>query len=148
MLFLYRVRVARKLLFKEARKNGATFSLICEKDKDLHYCIKRNVVGGPSIVFNRYHCVNETTIRSNPSEVCQKIIGYDCNALYLWCFSLDQPVGQYIRRRAEKGFSPEYQARHMDMYDWMDYQAFKGGISIDHKQNTGREVNIGPYFVD
>ena len=47
--------------------NLTNFSLIHKKDSDLFQTMKRNLAGGPSIVFT-----------------CQKIVGYDANALYLW----------------------------------------------------------------
>ena len=43
-----------KLLFK--RLDSATyFTLYGERDKDLYHTVKNNVVGGPSIIFHRYH---------------------------------------------------------------------------------------------
>ena len=40
------------------------FSLFNEKDKDLYYTMKDNNVGGPSIIFNRYHETDKTFIRN------------------------------------------------------------------------------------
>ena len=57
-----------------------------EKNKDLYQLYKNNIVGGPSIVFHRYHERDVTTIRPTDYEepkTCKKIIGYDANALYL-----------------------------------------------------------------
>jgi hypothetical protein len=42
---------------------GTFFSLLNEKDKDLYYTMKANNVGGPSIIFNRYHEKDKTFIR-------------------------------------------------------------------------------------
>jgi hypothetical protein len=58
------------------------FSLFKEEDKELFYLLKRNIVGGPSIIFHRYHEVNKTCIRGG--KVCKNVLGYDANALYLW----------------------------------------------------------------
>jgi hypothetical protein len=44
-----------------------------------------NIIGGPNIVFHRYHERDVMTIRPTDYEkpkVCKKIIGYDANALY------------------------------------------------------------------
>jgi hypothetical protein len=34
---------------------GTYFPLFSDKDKDIYYSMKDNNVGGPSIIFNRYH---------------------------------------------------------------------------------------------
>ena len=59
--------------------------------------LKGVVVGGPSLVFTRYHEVGVTKIRShkiaNPKP-CWKILGYDANALYLSTMLKDIPCGK------------------------------------------------------
>ena len=47
-----------KYLFSNIPK--VYFSLFAEKDKDLYYTMKDNNVGGPSIIFNRYHKKDKT----------------------------------------------------------------------------------------
>jgi hypothetical protein len=69
------------------------FSLFKEEDKELFYLLKRNIVGGPSIIFHRYHEVNKTCIRGG--KVCKNVLGYDANALYLWAISEVMPTGDY-----------------------------------------------------
>ncbi len=64
-----------------------------EEDKELFYLLKRNIVGGPSIIFHRYHEVDKTLIRGG--KVCKNVVGYDSNALYLWAISEVMPVGDY-----------------------------------------------------
>ena len=71
------------------------FSLFEEEDKDLYYTLKKNIVGGPSIIFHRYHEAGKTKIRGN--KLCMRIVGYDANALYLCGISLKMPTGKYIR---------------------------------------------------
>ena len=46
-----------KYLFKISPE--ATFALFDEKNKDLHQTFKDNLVGGPSIVFHRYHAAGK-----------------------------------------------------------------------------------------
>jgi hypothetical protein len=68
-----------------------------------------NIVGGPSIVFHRYHEAGVTKIKravyerdgilqkwniGQEGNLVQQIIGYDANALYLWCMSQEMPCGQ------------------------------------------------------
>ena len=51
-------------LFSNVRIPNVHFSLFNEKDKDLYYTMKDNNVGGPSIIFNRYHETDKTFIRN------------------------------------------------------------------------------------
>ena len=60
--------LARKMLFECGRQAGASFALFDESNKDLYYTIKDNIIGGPSIIFNRYHKAGETFIRGNTNK--------------------------------------------------------------------------------
>ena len=140
--------VARKMLFDEGRKNNASFALIDTNNKDLFYKIKSNIVGGPSIIFNRYAKAGETFIRSNPDEMCKKIIGFDANALYLWAIGQDMPVGPFVRRFSSTGFKPEKRDKIIKMYQWMDYLRETENIEILHYLNNGEEKRIGPFRAD
>ena len=51
-------------------------------NKEEKQFIKDSIVGGPSIIFNRYHEANKTYIRGI-DKLCKNIIGYDANALYI-----------------------------------------------------------------
>ena len=42
---------------------GTYFSLFSDKDKDIYYSMKDNNVGGPRIIFNRYHEKEKLFIR-------------------------------------------------------------------------------------
>ena len=46
---------------------------------NLFYLLKDSIVGGPSIIFTRYHEVYKTFIRGR-NKLRKKIIGYDANA--------------------------------------------------------------------
>ncbi len=61
------------------------------KRKKLFHLLKDSIVGGPSIIFNRYHEANKTKIR-NGDKLCKTIIGYDANALYLWAIAQEMPT--------------------------------------------------------
>ena len=73
------------------------FTLFNEKNKDLHHLVKDHMVGGPSLVFHRYHKKGVTKIRQNDygdtSRLCQSIVGFNANALYLRSIMQDMPVG-------------------------------------------------------
>ena len=65
-----------------------------QKRNNLFYLLKDSIVGGPSIIFNRYHKAGKTYIR-NGEKQCKKIIGYDANALYLWAIAQEMPTGKH-----------------------------------------------------
>ena len=59
--------------------------------------LKGAVVGGPSLVFTRYHEAGKTGIRSHQypdSKLCENIQGYDANALYLSTMLNYMPCGK------------------------------------------------------
>ena len=59
--------------------------------------LKEAVVGGPSLVFTRYHEARKTKIRDHQCEdarICKKILGYHANALYLSTMQKDMPCGK------------------------------------------------------
>ena len=65
--------------------------------KEAYDMLKEAVVGGPSLVFTRYHEVGKTRIRSHQfadAKLCQNILGYDANALYLSTMLRDMPCGK------------------------------------------------------
>lgn len=83
------------------------FTLPDEKNKDLYDLYKNSIVGGPSLVFHRYHEKDRTFIR--PAEYtdpkpCKLIYGVDANALYLWSIMQKMPTGHFVRRKKEDGF--------------------------------------------
>ena len=109
--------------------------------------MKDNIVGGPAIIFHRYHEKNVTRIRGG-SEPCRSIVGYDANALYLWALMQDMPTGWYVRRREENGFRPQQAQPYGQMaVQWLTWEAAKNGCTIRHQVN-GREKRIGKLPVD
>ena len=136
-------RIARKMMFQQSK--DALFLLCGKKDQDLYKTVKKNIIGGASIIFCRHHKVNETLIRGK--KVCKNIIGYDCNTLYLWALSQPMPTGCFVRRHFPN-FKPEVSHKYLDMYVWMDHLADVGKVNIEHKLNTGKEKRIGKSFCD
>ena len=116
-------------------------------NSDLHKLVKDNIVGGPAIIFHRYHEKNVTRIRGG-SELCRKIVGYDANALYLWAIMQDMPTGWYTRRREENKFRPQQAQPYGQMAaQWLTSVSFTTGHTIRHQSN-GREKRIGKLLVD
>ncbi|XP_078601001.1 uncharacterized protein LOC144876010 [Branchiostoma floridae x Branchiostoma japonicum] len=120
-------------------------------NEDVYRLYKDNIVGGPSIIFHRYHEKGKTYIRADEMTLagrepkpCQKVIGYDANALYLWALMQDMPSGHYIRRREDTGFEREYSTPQWGRMavDWLDWLAQERNLAIRHKFNS-TEKRIG-----
>ena len=127
--------------------NDTYFTVFNRTNSDLHELVKDNIVGGPAIIFHRYHEKNVTRIRGG-SEPCRSIVGYDANALYLWALMQDMPTGWYVRRREENGFRPQQAQPYWQMaVQWLTWEAAKNGCTIRHQVN-GREKRIGKLPVD
>ena len=127
--------------------NDTYFTVFNRTNSDLHELVKDNIVGGPAIIFHRYHEKNVTRIRGG-SEPCRSIVGYDANALYLWALMQDMPTGWYTRRLAEKQFRPQPAQPYGQMaVQWLTWEAAKNGCTIRHQVN-GREKRIGKLPVD
>ena len=127
--------------------NDTYFTVFNRTNSDLHELVKDNIVGGPAIIFHRYHEKNVTRIRGG-SEPCRSIVGYDANALYLWALMQDMPTGWYVRRREENGFRPQQAQPYGQMaVQWLTWEAAKNGCTIRHQVN-GREKRIGKLPVD
>ena len=127
--------------------NDTYFTVFNRTNSDLHELVKDNIVGGPAIIFHRYHEKNVTRIRGG-SEPCRSIVGYDANALYLWALMQDMPTGWYVRRREENGFRPQQAQPYGQMaIQWLTRESERTGLSIRHQAN-GREKRIGKLPVD
>ena len=139
--------VARKMLYTST---NSKFSLFNEINSDLYYTFRQNIVGGPSIIFSRYHEKGQTNIKKIDGNKCESIMGYDCNGLYSYAIRQDMPTGVYVRRRFENSFRPEVSEKYIDSYVWMDYvmQTSTNNIKILHKLNNSKEIRFGNYLVD
>ena len=127
--------------------NDTFFTVFNRTNSDLHKLVKDNIVGGPAIIFHRYHEKNVTRIRGG-SEPCRSIVGYDANALYLWALMQDMPTGWYTRRRAENKFRPQQAQPYGQMaIQWLTRESDRTGCTIRH-QGNGREKRIGKLPVD
>ncbi len=142
-----------KYLFKSIGKD-VDFYRCGEAHKDLYHKIKDQIVGGPSIIFHRYHEKGVTKIRevefSEEAKVCESIVGFDANALYLWSLAQSMPTGRFIRRRVENQFRPEHAAggttdRHSKVsLQWLAWEQFQDPVMRIRHAGNGREVRIGP----
>lgn len=96
----------KQALFRYARDNPM-IHLIDEANKEVFQKLRDNIVGGPSIVFHRYHEADKTTIQrpvydtetkqwelGKKGNLVKNVTGYDANALYLWCIGNEMPCGK------------------------------------------------------
>lgn len=135
------------MLYQTAFSSAASFPLLHRNDEDLYHVIKSNIIGGPSIIFTRYHENGKTYIRSDKSTPCESILGYDANSLYV--HALSQQVETISGELSENEFKPtKSNHRFTTMYDWMEWLNHSENLCIHHKMNMGREKLIGPYLVD
>ena len=78
----------------------------------------------------------------NGEQVCQKIFGFDANALYPYCLRQEMPCSTFVRRKKENDFKPEIQHKYLDMFVWMDHISELRKIKIAHKMNSGKESYV------
>ena len=69
-------------------------SIQWEDDKDLLGKIRKDVVGGPSLVFTRKAVVDETFIRKS-TNICKTLVGIDAGQLYPYSMCHPMPTGLY-----------------------------------------------------
>ena len=128
-----------------AFRASAPVCLVDERNSDMYSLIKDNLVGGPSIVFHRYHEKGQTSIRrrqfGDEARPCQSVKGVDANALYLWCMMQDMPTGHPKRTRADGSADTMYGCSKAAL-GWLSYKAWKGGVDIRHAMNGG-EARLG-----
>ena len=125
--------------------------LLQPADDDLYPLIKDNIVGGPSIVFHRYHEKDATSIRrvdyGSAARPCKKILGVDANALYLYCMMQPLPEGP-PRRYCPNDSGVFEETLHMGnsktAFGWLAWlqRVMFGDNTIQHAGN-GQETRVG-----
>ncbi len=102
--------VSLQYLIRGSLERGAELYSPC---KEAYEMLKGAVVGGPSIVFTRYHVADVTKIRDHQYEepnFCKNIVGYDANALYLSTMLEEMPCGKEEVRRFSSQEAAENEA--------------------------------------
>ena len=139
----------RKALLRFAKNNPMIY-LIDENNKEVFYKIKNNIVGGPSIVYHRYHEASQTKINrvhynqeakqwyyNDDGKRVQQIVGYDANSLYLHCLEQDQLCGklEWIPLESETKVSIELQKKMRNLTtqtQWIQFLSkFFGLLEVD-----------------
>ena len=132
-------------LFNDIPSN-TFFTVLNHTNSYLYLLVKENIVGGPVIIFHRYHEKDVTKIRGE--ETCRSIVGYDTNALYLWALMQGMPTGWYTHRREETQFRFQQAQPFGQMaVQLLTWESAKNGCAIRH-QVDGREKQIVKLPVD
>ena len=116
--------------------------------KHLQKELREGIVGGPSIIFHRYHEEGVTKIRNENGLPCATIKGFDANSLYLWAIGQKLPVWYYKLR--EKSSNYKRQMRYSsEAIKWLEWKAKELGVTIRHAENNPHgELRIGDLSVD
>lgn len=104
--------------------------LIDERNKRVFYKIKKNIIGGPSIVYHRYHEKNVTKINrvhynaetkkwyyNEDGKTVHSIVGFDANSLYLNCLDQDMLCGQLEWISTNEEYKIEYESETIGFND-------------------------------
>ena len=141
--------LSRLLMHRHAEANECIFPYIADSDKDLAYMIKANLAAGPSIIGVRHQRKGVTPIDHGSEEICQKIVGLDCSAMYAWCMAQEMPAYAYCRRYKHDKFIPHYTPTPSLMYVWLQAEEKSRNLRIlTNMTLAGNEVQIGRYRVD
>ena len=100
----------------------------------LYNLFRENMVGGPAIIFKRYAEASKTEIRNDPEKICQKVVGYDANALYLWALSQPMPVGLYTHwQKVGEKLQP--------LFPWKEADEWLAWASHQHQTTLRTRLN-------
>ena len=163
--------IARNIGFKEAESNGGIFHLAKGPIEGATYerKIRRNLIGGPSIIFDRLH---EAYVSKINGHFVETISTYDANGLYSRRMQGWLPVGssvhQYLPNSKGKWIYTELGRNDSSIGEkaWIKFmdsvlniQATKErkqyaegqypkDINIITRNSTGKVIRIGSYVVD
>ena len=99
-------------------------------------------MGGPSIILHRYQERGVTKIKDK--HLCQNVIGYDANSLYLWCLAHKMPTCYYTLREKKNNFTKHIRYSS-ESIQWLEHICNE---NIVHAENsTHGEMRIENYSV-
>lgn len=120
--------------------------LIGEEDESLYDCVRDNMVGGPCEVYHRRHVRGETKIREtvygSNSKLCSEVVGYDANALYLYCAAGPMGVGDPRILTEANGYASDKTCYGKTALGWLAWQEFITDELLQTAANLG-EKKIG-----
>ena len=137
--------------FRLHKSTDAKFFPFTKGDKDLLEKNRKDVVGGPSIVFTRKAVVDEIFIRKS-TNICKSIVGIDASPLYPYSMGQLMPTGLYTRWDIDSETSsftprqnktPSFENRVMSFF-----QRTRPDGKIESFYTTGRQKKIDCSSVD
>ena len=117
--------------------------------KHAHTLIRNNLRGGLSIVFNRRVIADKTKIPYIGQKTVRKILGLDCNALYLYSIAQKMPSGPprtYKRHASGQLRMEKIPGLSGVSLEWLTYLSKTQYPDIQHGYNLG-EKELGPQRV-
>lgn len=163
--------IARNILFREAQKNNAKIWIPGKDDGEHEKLFRKTCTGGLSAVFKRSLIAYADKMRRGEGDLCKKIVGLDCNSLYLGGIGSYMPTGSPIYYyRGENG---EFKLKKFNYYSnqflWLDFLSsvvekdmekenekyIKAGLEpytrdhvIRHERNSTLQVHLGVFRPD
>ena len=119
--------------------------------KTLYERCQENMVGGPSIVFHRYHEAGVIRIREDlygsAAKACGLVQGYDAYTLYTFCVAqpwpVDHPVcGKYKDGVLSVSITGRTSGWSVGAHLWLQYVKYSEGLDVQHI-HIGKEVRLG-----
>ena len=97
---------------------GEDFVGFGKEQNHLTKLLRDNIVGGPSIIFRRYHEKDVTLIKGK--YLCKKVIGYDANSLNLYCMGQLMPTGYYTLQEGKNKYKKETR-NSQESIQWLEH---------------------------
>ena len=149
----------RKALIRFAKTHPMMY-LIDENNKKVFYKLQNNIVGGPSIVYHRYHEKDVSTIdrlqysdnkwsyNAGSGKIVNQIVGYDANALYLYCLQQEQLCGKLCWIPTKDEYEREVVADTKDFTTTEEFSVYQKLRQLSNKQKelqiTMNDLLINP----
>ena len=133
------------------KSTDSKFYHFTESDEDLLEKIRKDMVGGLSIVFTRKAVVDETFIRKS-SNSCKSIVGIAASQLYPYSMCQPMPTVLYTRWEFDselKRFTArQNKSRSFENMILSYFQQNRPGCKIEGNVTTGRQRKIDCFSVD
>ena len=124
------------------KSTGSKFCPFRESDKDLLEMIRKDMVGGPSILITRKTVVDETFIRKS-SNLCKPIVGMVASQLFPYSMCQPMPTGLYTRWECDsenKRFTARpNKSRSFENMVLSYFQQSRSDCIIESNVTTGRQ---------
>ena len=133
------------------KSTDSRFYPFTKLDKDLLEKIRKDMVGGLSIVFTRKAVVDKTFIRKS-SNLCKPIVGIDASQLYPYSMCQPMPTGLYTRwgydSETKRFTARQNKSRSFENMVMSYFQQSRPECKIESIVTTGRQKKIDCFSVD